>query len=375
MDLNGWLKLNGHKLGSSYERLFVEKVLSKVQDIDFRTVQAQYPFQDLDGKNRYCDYVITEGLIQIAIEIDGYDKRNTGQGMTHAEFIDWQRRQAALTAEGWYVLRFANKDVRDSPERCRRYIELLLKDQRSKNAQRENLEDSIKKLRAQLLSHKKDQVNTDSMMKIKNLEDKIGLLMNQLEISKKTKPLSENDFFEKKKLLDQLSQENLVLSKGNKTMRTTIWAFTVIIGLLIMSGVYVFVNIDKASVIDIQGLGVETVKAQTDNAVALERGCPNSISWFEAKFKEGEYVTVLGTVADYRYMPQLNGKPTWINMGNRYPNKNRLSVVVWGEERSVFGSVLSESLAGQQVCIRGTVKMRDNTPQIIIRNKRDLIVM
>lgn len=65
------------------------------------------------------------GKIVIVIEVDGYDKRNTGQGMSHDEFFDWQQRQAALTTAGWHVLRFANRDVRDHPQRCQRYIELL----------------------------------------------------------------------------------------------------------------------------------------------------------------------------------------------------------------------------------------------------------
>jgi len=120
MNFKTWWHHNQHQFDSRYEELFVVNVLSQITDLDFSTVRAQYPFKDLDGRQRYCDFVIKEGSIRIAIEVDGYDKTNSGRGMSHDQFVDWQRRQASLTAEGWHVLRFANRDVRDQPWRCYR---------------------------------------------------------------------------------------------------------------------------------------------------------------------------------------------------------------------------------------------------------------
>lgn len=76
--------------------MFAENVLSGEQCLNLSTVTAQYHFSDFDGGNRYCDFVIQECWIRIAIEVYGYDKRNTGQGMIYDDFVDWQRRQAAL---------------------------------------------------------------------------------------------------------------------------------------------------------------------------------------------------------------------------------------------------------------------------------------
>ena len=133
MILNEWLKINKPNFGSSYETLFAETVLPLVPELSFDAISVQYPFQDRDRKQRYCDFVIQENDdVRIAIEIDGYDKQGTGMGMSHADFVDWQRRQAALTSQGWYVLRFANRDVRDDPKRCAEHISLLLKRSRSK---------------------------------------------------------------------------------------------------------------------------------------------------------------------------------------------------------------------------------------------------
>ncbi len=138
MNLNEWLVANKPKFGSDYEILFAENVLPLVAALSLDSIAVQYPFQDMDKKQRYCDFVIRENDdVRIAIEIDGYDKRGTGMGMSHSEFIDWQRRQSALTSQGWYVLRFANRDVRDNPQRCAEHISLLLKRSRSKSSHKE----------------------------------------------------------------------------------------------------------------------------------------------------------------------------------------------------------------------------------------------
>jgi hypothetical protein len=48
MSIDRWIKIHETSFG---------KVLAKVK------VNTQYHFEDLDGKNRYCDFVIQEGSI------------------------------------------------------------------------------------------------------------------------------------------------------------------------------------------------------------------------------------------------------------------------------------------------------------------------
>lgn len=128
-----WYSENKLKLNSEYEHIFFKKILMCLPSLDFSNVSAQLPFRDDDGKQRYCDFAINESEnIRIAIEIDGYDKLGNGQGMTHDDFVDWQRRQAALTSQGWYVLRFANRDIRDEPQRCHDNIKKTLERLRTK---------------------------------------------------------------------------------------------------------------------------------------------------------------------------------------------------------------------------------------------------
>lgn len=426
MSVDDWIKIHEVNFGSPFEQLFVIKVLAKVNDLDLDAVSSQYHFKDLDGKNRYCDFVIQEGSIRIAIEIDGYDKRNTGQGMSHDDFVDWQRRQAALTAQGWYVLRFANRDVSNAPERCQRYIELLLRDQRSKSQHQMDLENTIHRLSVQL---KTAQNQSGDAEKTDGLQREIHLLKNQLELAKKTKPLDTSDKNELQELITKLEQEkqtliaahektkeenNLlvtansklgnqkrVLNRENNAMKTTIWAFTAIIGILIAAGTYTFANNtaqpsntfsahntapSSNKFLATQKLETETTRAaqQTANQVAVSQAtvqntlipsalCEAPIAWQEAKNYANKHVAVFGTVREYRYLPKIKGSPTWINLGARYPDKDRLSVVVWGSERGRFGKALTDKLVNRQICIIGTVKLRDGIPQIALKAPRELV--
>lgn len=394
VDVESWLRLNKNKLGSKFEEAFVRNVLAYVKDIDFDSIQAQYHFTDLDKANRYCDFVIKEGTVRIAIEIDGYSKRNTG-GMSHDEFIDWQRRQAALTAQGWYVLRFANRDVMQHPERCRRYIELLLQDQRSKSQNQQRLESTLQQMREDLLIaqavNSAAQHNEDTAKNIDVLQQEILLLTQQLGRAKKTRPLSNEDKQEVERLIHDLEAENkalrtasiesekqkeqlelkaqhmqhqgLQLGKENTSMRTTVWAFTAIICLLIVSAVYLYVHEPK-----------HVTSAIPEHVEHKNIFCKGAVPWSQAKNYVGQQIQVKEQVLEYRYMPHINGQPTWINIGEKYPSNNRLALVVWGDDRENLKTVLSADLVGLQVCVTGIVSLFDQTPQIVVKNAQQLLL-
>lgn len=415
MNIDDWIKIHSGNFGSDFEFEFVVKVLTKISDIDLNTVSAQYHFKDLDGKNRYCDFVIQEGLIKIAIEIDGFSKKPGQQGMSHDDFVDWQRRQAALTAHGWHVLRFANRDVMNAPVRCQRYIELLLRDQRSKSQHQADLEHAIERLSSQLKVARSD---VNSGEQTNKLQKEINLLKNQLKLAQNAKPLDSSDKSELKQLVGRLEKENKQLIAAhnkikeennaitasnielkdqkrfldgeNNTLKTTIWAFTVIVGILVAAGTYVFTS--NAS-IQAPPLATSTVPAQqiqkrevapqatqtvdfrahNERAAVPAASCDSPIDWRLAKNHVGRLVAVHGTVKEYRYMPNVKGAPTWINLGAKYPAKDRLAVVVWGDHRNKFGRALSEGLVNRQICIIGKVGMRDGTPQITLKWPRELI--
>jgi very-short-patch-repair endonuclease len=421
MNINSWIKIHENDFGSPFEKMFAINVLAKIAAIDLNTVSTQYPFKDLDGKNRYCDFAIQEGSIKIAIEIDGFDKQSTGQGMSHDDFVDWQRRQAALTANGWYVLRFANRDVSNEPDRCQRYIELLLRNQRSKIQHQASLAKSIDHLNHQL---KITQDQSASGAKSNKLQSEINLLKNQLKLAQDAQPLNFNDESELRRLVSQLEKEKneliyehekikaeknqlsafniqldaqkRLLNKKNDKMKKAAWAIATTIGILVTAGVYVFnrnITSQKAQdvvygnpVYQAQSPTPSTFQAppQTtppvNHQVSGERtlisraSCNSPIDWRLAKNHVNHLVAVNGIVEEYRYMQNGRGAPTWINLGGRYPATDRLTVVIWGDDRIKFGNALSEHLVGRKICVIGVVKMRDGTPQITLNWPRELIL-
>jgi hypothetical protein len=63
------------------------------------------------------------------------------------------------------------------------------------------------------------------------------------------------------------------------------------------------------------------------------------------------------------YASSSNGAPTFLNLGNNYPNMNRFTVVIWGRNRSSFGTP-ELRYRGRTICVRGRVSAYAGVPQI-----------
>lgn len=90
----------------------------------------------------------------------------------------------------------------------------------------------------------------------------------------------------------------------------------------------------------------------------------SSISWNEAKYHIGERATVCGYIVDSRYASTSNGQPTFLNMGNAYPNSDRFTVVIWGSNRSNFASSPESYYYGKYICVTGLITEYQGVPQI-----------
>lgn len=303
-----WLTMHKASYGSDFERLFAENVLSIVSEIDFNSVSVQFPFQDMDGKQRYCDFVIMEkGGIRIAIEIDGYDKRGTGTGMSHDDFVDWQRRQAALVSQGWFVLRFANRDVRDCPARCAEHVSLLLRREREKINSKDLSPDESRRLDA--------------------------LTAAQSEIN--------------------------ILNKETSIMKYTIMSFTVLIGVLILALAFKGNDFTTASVHNNHVMAAATT--------SLGATCDKPLDWRDASKNVGQTAAIAGPIMRVTYKEDVKGKPTWIEVGATYPNSSRLVLVVWGQNRDMLNKLFSQNLEGKNVCVIGTVEQYKGVPQVELK--------
>jgi hypothetical protein len=189
-------------------------------------------------------------------------------------------------------------------------------------------------------------------------------------------------------------------------MKTKAWTFIVIIGIFVAAGVYTFTSTNNeprlmptssydnapidaspsASQLEVlvqphiaqvptQTTGeVGDYRVPVRAAMDLNTSCDSPIEWPLAKNYDDQRIAVIGNIAEYAHLPDVNGGPTWINIGAKYPVKDRLSIVIWADDRGKFGRALSSNLVDSQICVIGTVKLQDGTPQITLEWPRDLVL-
>lgn len=101
---------------ADFEKLFVDKVLSQLHNVEPSDVIPQYHFKDSRGKNRYIDFVITNDAkgFSLAIELDGLTKIQAhDRSLDYGRYDDMMARQndlLKLTDIG-SLLRFTNKQA------------------------------------------------------------------------------------------------------------------------------------------------------------------------------------------------------------------------------------------------------------------------
>ena len=81
----------------------------------------------------------------------------------------------------------------------------------------------------------------------------------------------------------------------------------------------------------------------------------DAISWDKASSHVGETVTLYGPVEGAKYASTSNGQPTFLDIGADYPDKNRLSITIWGKNRGAFSPSPEESYDGKTICVTGKV--------------------
>jgi hypothetical protein len=86
----------------------------------------------------------------------------------------------------------------------------------------------------------------------------------------------------------------------------------------------------------------------------------------------GDSVTVCGKVSGMRYFENSKDKPTFLNIGDKYPNQ-QLTVVIWERVRTVFTGKV-EDLADKQICITGRIILYKERPEIVIDKPEQIAV-
>lgn len=341
MDAEKWVDANRHLFGSDYERLFALTVLPLVQGLEWGDVKAQYPFLDKEGRQRYSDFVILESEnVRLAIEVDGYDKKGDGTGMSHADFVDWQRRQASLASQGWHVLRFANRDVRDYPESCAEHItELLTKLRMNEGG------------RVQIVTVHSQKHETPSTP------------------GSSIEPTRTRGIF-------MPSSSAIALGLISMVAVASWWLYP-------SKGSVSAVEPTMRASVDVPApKNISTpqpeIADENDQSYYGNLDCKNPIKWHKASEHVGKFITVAGPLVESKASPNLGGKPIWLNIGNKFPERNRFSVVIWGVNWGNFnlsalginerGGTVSDFGEEPWICVAGVITSYKGVPQIEIQS-------
>jgi len=94
----------------------------------------------------------------------------------------------------------------------------------------------------------------------------------------------------------------------------------------------------------------------------------------EAQFHIGEYQVVKGYVASTHYAKNSNGKPTFLNVGNPYPNQD-FTIVIWGSDRSKFSQAPEYYYNHKTVLVEGVISQYRGVPQIIVKDESQIKIV
>ena len=98
------------------------------------------------------------------------------------------------------------------------------------------------------------------------------------------------------------------------------------------------------------------------------------IQWHEARNHIGERITVCGPVVSTKWASASNGSPTFLNIGNAYPDINRFTVIIWKDYRENFKVLPETYYQGKTICVTGLIIDYEGVPEIEVRSQDEIEV-
>jgi len=95
-----------------------------------------------------------------------------------------------------------------------------------------------------------------------------------------------------------------------------------------------------------------------------------TISAADASNHVGENATVCGIVASAKYSARSKGRPTFLNLDKAYP-RQIFTALIWGSDRMKFGQP-ELTYRGKRICVSGQIKVYRRSPEIVVRNPRQI---
>jgi DNA/RNA endonuclease YhcR with UshA esterase domain len=105
-------------------------------------------------------------------------------------------------------------------------------------------------------------------------------------------------------------------------------------------------------------------------ALSMPSPAQQKLSADKAKTHIGETATVCGSVVSTRFASSTKGQPTFLNLDEPYPNQV-FTVLIWGENRSKFGTPESE-YKGKRICVTGKITEYRGVPEIVVDNPQKI---
>lgn len=99
------------------------------------------------------------------------------------------------------------------------------------------------------------------------------------------------------------------------------------------------------------------------------------LDWSQATAHVGETVTIQGPVKSTKYASGSDGAPTFLDIGASYPDENRVTVTIWGEDRSGFSSAPEELYRGQTIQVTGEIYLYEGTCHIEVSSPTQISVL
>ena len=102
-------------------------------------------------------------------------------------------------------------------------------------------------------------------------------------------------------------------------------------------------------------------------ASAQGQGKEKPISAKEAAQYAGQVKTVMGIVASTKYATRSKGQPTFINLGQPYPNQV-FTVLIWGSDRSKFDQPPEWFYKDKTIYVTGLIESYRGKAEIVVKN-------
>ncbi|MFP4228467.1 MAG: hypothetical protein ACLFTE_06535 [Salinivenus sp.] len=87
----------------------------------------------------------------------------------------------------------------------------------------------------------------------------------------------------------------------------------------------------------------------------------------------GARATVCGRVAEVEWLRDIEGEPTFVNLGGAHPEQS-FTAVIWGDDRAGWDDPPAALYEGRSVCVTGTIEQHEGTPQIVVSSPRQVRV-